>query len=338
MTDAMIHGGDLAAARARFGEPAANGIPGGWLDLSTGINPQPYPFLAPEPAAWQRLPQQTEVDALIDAAAQRYGVADRACIVAAPGSQAILQWLPRLILPTQVTVLGPTYGEYAPTWRAAEHGVTTVRELSGATNATVVVLANPNNPDGHRYPPEVLLQLAEGLHARGGWLVVDEAFADADPQISLARYAGTPGLILLRSLGKFYGLAGLRLGFALAPAGFAARLAAAMGPWAVGGPALAIGAQALNDAAWAAETRARLALASERLAGLLRQNGLTAIGGTALFQLARHPEAARLYEHLGRRGILVRAFDGQPDWLRFGLPAARDAGRLDAALAAFSTH
>lgn len=327
----MSHGGDLAAARARFGEPVD-----GWLDLSTGINPQAYPFLAPEAAAWQRLPQQADLDALIEAAAQRYGLTEHACIVAAPGSQAILQWLPRLILPTQVTVLGPTYGEYAPTWRAADHGVTTVRELSGATNATVVVLANPNNPDGYRYPPEILLELAEGLHARGGWLVVDEAFADADPEISLARHAGKPGLILLRSLGKFYGLAGLRLGFALAPAPFAARLAAALGPWAVSGPALAIGAQALADTAWTAATRDRLTLASARLAGRLRQSGLRVIGGTPLFQLASHPEAARLHEHLGRRGILVRAFDGQPDWLRFGLPAGRDAARLDDALAAFA--
>jgi cobalamin biosynthetic protein CobC len=333
--DTIAHGGDLAVARARFGEPVANGIQGGWLDLSTGINPQPYPFLEPEAAAWRCLPQQTDVDRLIDAAARRYGVTDPAGIVAGPGSQAILQWLPRLIPPTQVTVLGPTYGEYAPTWRAAEHGVTTVGELSGATNASVVVLANPNNPDGYRYPPEILLELAEGLHRRGGWLIVDEAFADADPEISLARHAGKPGLIVLRSLGKFYGLAGLRLGFALAPADFAARLAAAMGPWAVSGPALAIGAQALNDAAWASETRERLALASAQLAGLLRHSGLAPVGGTALFQMAGHPQAAQLYEHLGRQGILVRAFEGQPDWLRFGLPAARDAARLEAALAAF---
>jgi cobalamin biosynthetic protein CobC len=332
MTD-IAHGGDIAAAAERFGTPAE-----GWLDLSTGINPQPYPFLAPDAAAWQRLPQQHELNALIIAAAMRYGVPDTACIVAAPGSQAILQWLPRLILPTQVTILGPTYGEYAPTWRAADHGVTTVRELGGATNATIVVLANPNNPDGHRYPPEVLLDLAEGLHGRGGWLIVDEAFADADPEISLAAHAGKPGLILLRSLGKFYGLAGLRLGFALVPAEFAARLAAAMGPWAVSGLALAIGTQALNDSAWAGETHQRLALASARLAGLLRRSGLTLAGGTALFQLASHTEAAKLYEHLGRRGILVRAFDGQPDWLRFGLPAARDAGRLETALAAFAAE
>ena len=329
MTD-IAHGGDIAAAAERFGTPAE-----GWLDLSTGINPQPYPFLEPDSAAWQRLPQQHELDALIAAAATRYGVPDTACIVAAPGSQAILQWLPRLILPTQVTVLGPTYGEYAPTWRAGGHGVTTVRELSGGANATIVMLANPNNPDGYRYPRELLLELAEGLAARGGYLMVDEAFADADPAISLAPHAGKPGLVLLRSLGKFYGLAGLRLGFALAPPDLASKLTTAVGPWAVSGPALAIGAQALNDGAWAFETRDRLTASSARLADLLRRSGLDLVGGTALFQLARHPQAAALYQHLGRSCILVRTFAGEPDWLRFGLPAARDFARLDAALAAF---
>ncbi len=327
----IVHGGNIAATALQFGRPVD-----GWLDLSTGINPQPYPFLPLDAAAWQRLPQQHDRDALIAAATARYGAPDAACIVAAPGSQAILQWLPRLMLPTQVTVLGPTYGEYAPTWRAGGHGVTTVRELSGAANATIVVLANPNNPDGHRYPPELLLELAQGLAARGGFLLVDEAFADADPAISLAAHAGKPGLVLLRSLGKFYGLAGLRLGFALAPLDLAGKLTTALGPWAVSGPALTIGAQALNDAAWAAETRDRLAASSARLAGLLRQYGLDLVGGTSLFQLARHPQAAALYEHLGRNGILIRAFPDVPEWLRFGLPAARDFARLEAALAAFA--
>lgn len=327
----MIHGGDLTAAEARFGMPAD-----GWLDLSTGINPQPYPFLAPEPAAWQRLPLQTELDRLIDAAAKRYGAPERGCIVAAPGSQAILQWLPRLFTPRQVTVLGPTYGEYAPAFGTAEHGVTVTNALDGSTRASIVVLANPNNPDGHRFPPALLLEIAEGLAARGGFLLVDEAFADADPRLSLAAHGGKPGLVILRSLGKFYGLAGLRLGFALAPAAIADKLRQAIGPWAIGGPALAIGAQALEDAAWAVETRDRLTLASAKLAELLRRAGGEIVGGTALFQLMRHERAAALHQHLGRRGILTRAFAANPAWLRFGLPAPRDFGRLEAALAAFA--
>ncbi|MFN4284181.1 MAG: threonine-phosphate decarboxylase CobD [Alphaproteobacteria bacterium] len=324
------HGGDLTTAETRYGKPKD-----GWLDLSTGINPQPYPFLPPDTDAWHRLPQRAGLDRLIDAAAKRYGAANRSCIVAAPGSQTILQWLPRLLPPTRVLALAPTYGEYVPTWRAGGHDARLTDTLDAARDAAVVVLANPNNPDGRRHAPETLLALAAELATRGGWLLVDEAFADADPEISVARHAGMAGLVVLRSLGKFYGLAGLRLGFALAPADLAAKLAAAIGPWAVSGPALAIGAQALEDSAWTAETRDRLALASARLAALLLDAGCEPIGGTALFQLARHARAAALQEHLGRQGILVRSFESEPDRLRFGLPAARDLPRLAAALAAF---
>ncbi|HEY4136399.1 MAG TPA: threonine-phosphate decarboxylase CobD [Alphaproteobacteria bacterium] len=340
MTDAPddlpVHGGDLAGAATRFGSPASNGISGGWLDLSTGINPQPYPFMPLDPALWHRLPQQAMQDALISAAASCYRVGERAAIVAAPGTQAILQWLPRLLPPAKVAVLAPTYGEYAPNWRAAGHEVTIIHELATAAAAQVVVLANPNNPDGRRIAPETLLALADDLAARDGWLVVDEAFADAEPEISLSARAGMAGLVLLRSFGKFYGLAGLRLGFALAPTDLATRLREALGPWAVSGPAQAIGAQALADRAWAADTRERLALASASLAGLLRRAGLASAGGAPLFQLVRHPQAAALYDHLGRQGILTRTFAEQPDWLRFGLPAARDVARLEAALASWS--
>lgn len=327
----MIHGGDLTAAAARFGTPKD-----GWLDLSTGINPQPYPFLPPETAAWQRLPLQAELDHLIDAAATRYGAREPGCIVAAPGSQALLQWLPRLIAPTQVAVIGPTYGEYAPAFRAGGHDVRVAASLESIGQAGIVVLANPNNPDGRRLAPQDLLKNADSLAARGGVLLADEAFADPAPEVSLAAAAGRPGLVILRSLGKFYGLAGLRLGFALASPALAEKLRQAIGPWAISGPALAIGAQALEDAAWAAETRGRLTLASAKLADLLRRAGGETVGGTALFQLVRHERAAALHEHLGQRGILTRAFADNPTWLRFGLPAARDFSRLEAALAAFA--
>lgn len=325
------HGGDLTAAAARFGIPASE-----WLDLSTGINPQPYPFLPPPADAWQRLPLQAELDRLIDAAAERYGARERGCIVAAPGSQALLQWLPRLIAPMQVAIVGPTYGEYAPVFRAGGHDVSSIANLDSTGQADIVVLANPNNPDGRRFAMQELLAIADNLAIRGGFLLVDEAFADAAPEISVAGQAGRPGLVVLRSLGKFYGLAGLRLGFALAPAAIADKLRQAVGPWAISGPALAIGAQALEDAAWAAETRDRLTLASARLAELLRRVGGEIVGGTALFQLIRHERAAGLHDHLGRRGILTRAFADHPAWLRFGLPPARDIGRLEAALAAFA--
>lgn len=323
-----VHGGDLAWASARFGTPAA-----GWLDLSTGINPVPYPMPALADDIWQRLPSTADMRALIDAAAACYGVSDTTAIVAANGSQAILQVLPRLMPAGRVAIVTPSYGEYAPCFRSAGHEIVPVTDIAAAaTAAPAVVLANPNNPDGRSIAPDDLIALAQALAARGGWLVVDEAFADAAPEFSIATHAGRDGLVVLRSFGKFFGLAGLRLGFALAPPHLADSLRAALGPWPVNGPAIAIATQALADRNWAAWTRERLRRDSARMATLLQEAGLTTIGRTANFCLASHERAADLFDHLGRSGVLVRAFAEQPTWLRFGLPDAAGFARLAAAL------
>ncbi len=323
-----VHGGDLAWASARFGTPED-----GWLDLSTGINPVPYPMPDLLDDVWQRLPQVADMRALIEAAAACYRVADTAAIAAANGSQAILQILPRLMPASRVAIVTPSYGEYAPCWQAAGHEVVPVADITAAAaSAPVVVLANPNNPDGRGVAPNELIAMADALAARGGWLVVDEAFADASPEISLAPQAGRDGLVVLRSFGKFFGLAGLRLGFALAPPAVADRLRAALGPWPVNGPAIAIGSQALADRSWAGWTRERLRRDSARLAILLKDAGLIIVGRTANFCLASHERAADLFDHLGRGGILVRAFPEQPTWLRFGLPDAAGFVRLEIAL------
>lgn len=327
----LVHGGDLSGATARFGEPKD-----GWLDLSTGINPIPYPMAALAADVWQRLPQAAARDALIAAAARFYGVAIADAIVAADGSQTLLQWLPHLLPPGRTAIIAPTYGEYAGCWQAAGHETAFVRDLGEAAGAQTVVLANPNNPDGRRIEPEILLRQADQLAAHGGWLIVDEAFADAAPEISLGSHAGRPGLIVLRSFGKFFGLAGLRLGFALAPADFAQRLRGALGPWPVSGPALAIGTQALCDTAWSGWTRDRLHHDSAKLANLLQRYGFQIVGRTAQFCLATHGQAPDLFDHLGRRGILTRPFPDEPSWLRFGLPTTEGFARLDAALAAWT--
>lgn len=324
----LAHGGDLTGATARFGEPK-----GGWLDLSTGVNPLPYPMTALAAEVWQRLPQAAAREALIAAAARFYGVTDPATIVAADGSQTLLQWLPRLLPPGRTAIVVPTYGEYAQCWQAANQDVAFVRDLAQASEAQTLVLANPNNPDGRRTEPELLLRQADHCAARGGWLIVDEAFTDAVPEISLASHAGRPGLIVLRSFGKFFGLAGLRLGFVLAPTEFAERLRAALGPWPVSGPALAIGTQALAEIAWSAWTRDRLRHDSAKLATLLQRHGLEIAGRTAQFCLATHARAPDLFDHLGRRGILTRPFADEPNWLRFGLPDTDGFARLDTALA-----
>jgi L-threonine-O-3-phosphate decarboxylase len=323
--NALPHGGGVLAAARRYGI-----APGEWLDLSTGINPRSYRLPRVPATVWQRLPQ--DADGLGEIAARYYGCD---ALLPVAGSQAAIQTLPRLRAPGRVALLAPMYAEHAHAWRQAGH---TVRELPAdalldASDADVIVLANPNNPTGERFAPQDLL----ALHARlptGGWLVVDEAFMDATPGLSLARHAPRPGLIVLRSLGKFFGLAGARAGFVLAWPALLERLSAALGPWTLAGPARWAAGLALADQAWITRTQARLARDSARLARLLTAHGLPPTGGCALFQWVRTDSAHALHEALARRGILTRLFDA-PASLRLGLPdSAADWRRLDQALAA----
>ncbi|AHB48485.1 L-threonine-O-3-phosphate decarboxylase [Hyphomicrobium nitrativorans NL23] len=326
----VAHGGDLDRARARF--PNAR-LP--WIDLSTGINPVPYPLPELAPELWTRLPMRSDERRLKEAAARRYGAASPDAVVCAPGTQALIQVLPRLVASSRVAVLGPTYGEHAAAWRQAGHDVMDVADADAARGAHVVVVVNPNNPTGRIVPPDTLREVAVRLDAAGGLLVVDEAFADVAPQSASVVPDLPPSTVVLRSLGKMYGLAGVRLGFAIAQGDMAQRIREAMGPWAVSGPALAIGAAALADDAWLNASRAALDLAAKRLDGSLEANGLTVLGGTSLFRLASHPEAARVAEALGRAGLLVREFSYAPTWLRFGLPGSEaEWKRLERALEA----
>jgi cobalamin biosynthetic protein CobC len=320
------HGGDLAAAAAQFGRQD-------FLDLSTGINPTAYPVGVLSTECWSRLPGSDA--ALRRAAAAHYGVGDPRCVVSAAGSQALIQLLPRLFPTGQIAVIGPTYGELSRCWRDVGRSVAAVPGIDALpAQSRIVVLANPNNPDGRVIAADRVLALAETLARRDGMLIVDEAFADCEPPASVSPAAGAPGLLVLRSFGKFFGLAGLRLGFALAPPALAEALRRALGPWPVSGPALAIGEAALADHAWIARTRVELARQAAALDAALRQAGLEVIGGCALFRLVATDQAAALAEHLGRRGILVRAFAEHPGWLRFGLPGAA-CERLATALEAF---
>jgi cobalamin biosynthetic protein CobC len=277
---------------------------------------------------------------LLMAAARRYyGTTADHPMAAAPGSQALIQWLPRVV-PVRldagcVAILSPAYGEHAKCWRDGDYRVEAIARLEQvADRHAVVVIGNPNNPDGRRTTPATLLALAEQLAARGALLVVDEAFADVDPKLSVATAAGRPGLVVLRSFGKFFGLAGARLGFAFGSAELTARLSDALGPWAVGGPALRVAAQAMNDAGWIVGMRRLLAEAAAQLDAVLKAGGLEIAGGTDLFRLAAHPEAGEIYSRLGRRGILVRDFRDHPQWLRFGIPPESGLARLAAALEA----
>ena len=303
-----------------------------FLDLSTGINPVPYPLAALPAEAATRLPDADDEARLRDVAAQAYNAADPAMVVAAPGTQILISLLPHLLrLPQpRVAILAPTYAEHAAAWRSVGAHVENVTDPADLAQADIAVVGNPNNPDGRRTDPRHLLALADRLAPRAGLLIVDEAFADLEgPGLSLVPHLPHPAILVLRSFGKTYGLAGLRLGFALAAPGLAARLRQALGPWAVAGPALAAGLQTLPDSSWRDAAALRLERDALRLDSLLADRAMTLVGGTRLFRLYEGEAAQTLHDRLGRAGILTRRFDEAPHRLRFGLPGCeRDWVRL----------
>ncbi len=327
------HGGDLQTAVRRYGRPAAE-----WLDLSTGINPAGYP-VPPIPAdAWQRLPEDD--DGLAEIAAHAFG-AQQALPVA--GSQAAIRTLPQLLGRGRVGVAALGYSEYAPAFAAAGHDVVLLGESDFAQPSLAdgldhLVVVNPNNPTGRLLSPQTLLGWHAALARHGGTLIVDEAFIDCTPGHSIAAHSGAPGLVVLRSLGKFYGLAGVRCGFVLGERTLLDALHERLGHWTVSGPARVIARAALADTGWQATNRERLAAWGERLSALLRRHGLAPVM-QALFCWVPHEDANRLHDALARHGIWTRRFDAAgdcPPGLRLGLPPDTPHAwqRLEAALAA----
>ena len=294
------------------------------------------PGLSPD--LFARLPEPAQLDRLAAIAAAAYGAPSRDHVVPAPGTQILLSQVAALVPPGRAAVLGPTYGECARVAALVGHNVTEVEDLGQLTNADLAVVVNPNNPDGRIFSRRELLDLADARKLRGGPLLVDEAFMDVGPVgASLCGEVTRRDIVVLRSFGKFFGLAGLRLGFALAQPEIAARLAAALGPWAVSGPAIAIGQTALADAVWSKAIRERLGGEARRLDAMFVACGIEIVGGTSLFRLVRMSAADRLFHHLGRAGILVRRFPEHVAWLRIGLPGSEAAwDRLGASLAEFS--
>jgi len=312
---ARDHGGGLDAAVARHG-----GARAGWIDLSTGINPLPYPVPPLPDDTWSALPDSAAHAALESAARSHWDVPEDAAILAAPGASALIARLPALTGAARVHIAAPTYNEHAAAFAA--HGWE-VTESAAAKDVAARVIVNPNNPTGAWH----------GAEALGAPLtIVDESFADIRPAGSLIAHAGEPGVIVLKSFGKFWGLAGLRLGFAIGAPDLIETLGEWLGPWPVSGPALAVGELALRDMDWAARTRVRLERDAARLDALMNKAGAEVTGGCALFRLYRVENAARWQERLAKHHIWSRRFPYADDWLRLGLPAPGAWDRLEATL------
>jgi cobalamin biosynthetic protein CobC len=337
------HGGRIAQAALQYGIAASD-----WLDLSTGINPRGYPVPAIPAAAWQRLPE--DEDDLAAVACAYYGVQDCARLLPIAGTQAAIQALPRVLgggRPLRIAVAGLTYNEYAHAWRRGGHAVSEHAAadllMAAAAQADVVVVCQPNNPTGYAFPTADLLRMRDTLAARQGWLLIDEAYRDADPSASVIpalKKSGWQHVIVLRSVGKFFGLAGARVGFALAEAAVVEKLRDELGPWPIAGPARYVATRALRDTSWQEATRVFLAGMSGRLDELLSRTLGVQTGGTSLFRWFEHAHAEALHEHLARAAILIRKFAapaaGSLPSLRIGLPADdTQLARLARALESF---
>jgi cobalamin biosynthetic protein CobC len=313
-----VHGGRIDAAAQLY--PSA---PQPWIDLSTGINPVAYPVPQIPLALYQRLPLAREIALMTDAAVGAYGLPAGAAIVPVPGSEIAIRLLPRLIGRGRVGILSPTYGSHQAAWRETGAEVHQLSALPDprADDLDAVIVVNPNNPDGRAFSRDDLVGFAQAWCATGRRLIIDEAFADVRPEVSLLALPEWPaGVVVLRSLGKFFGLAGLRVGFVVVAEAEAAVWRGVLGDWSVSGPACAIATGALRDSAWIAATRMRLAADRRRLDGLLGRAGINVLGGTDLFCLTEAPAGFDLLDHFARAGILVRAFADAPRRYRFGLP------------------
>lgn len=318
----LEHGGNLSAAAQQYGIPLAS-----WLDLSTGINPNHYPLPDIPSKAWQRLPEDS--DGLIEAACAYYGCQS---LLPTAGSQAAIQVLPTLRPACHIAMPKQMYQEHAHAWKSHGHSVTLFDAIPNAAlleTVDVVLICNPNNPTGKRFKKAQLLAWHQTLSARGGWLIVDEAFMDTTPEDSIATRTHLPNLLVLRSLGKFFGLAGARVGFLLAEQSILKKAQEALGPWTVNGASRFIAINALTNHNWQTDTRITLSADSLKLKQLLTQYGLTPNDGTDLFQFVITAQSSAIHQALAKQGVWVRLFESA---LRFGLPENSDWNKLEQAL------
>ena len=314
MTETRDHGGGLDAAITRYGGTRAE-----WLDLSTGINPVPYPIPDLPADAWTALPDRTAADSLIAAARKLWNVPGKAGVLPTHGASAAIARIPSLAAAGTVAIPGPTYNEHAAAFRS--YGWRVSDTVDQTSDATVVV--HPNNPDGRWWNESDL---------NAPLTVIDESFCDIAPGRSLIHLAENPGTLVVKSFGKFWGLAGLRLGFVIGDSGHVARLRDGLGPWSVSGPALSIGAKALGDTEWAANARDRLNADAARLDSMMVTKGADLLGGTSLFRLYNVDDAVQWQDYLAKSYVWTRVFPYSRTWLRLGLPAPDRWSQLEAAL------
>ena len=338
---ALKHGGDIARLECEFGCSLQN-----CLDLSTGLSPWSYPVPPVPDYVWQRLPY--DMTGLMASASAYYscppeyitpvaGVQDAICRVPYYLSNAKLSGT-RLsgIASSETIVALPVLGyqEYRRAWSKAGYPLVFYQNLSELQQLVLrnssmhVVIINPNNPSASLLLAEDLLALQQQLLGKG-YLIVDEAFMDVSENQSLSSFAHLDNLIVLRSFGKFFGLAGVRLGFTLGGGDLIEQLRADVNPWGVSYPAIWLGAQALKDNAWCQQQRQRITIQANQLLPLIRDkiSPDTTSAGLFLTVIGKQALLGAIYQRAVKEGILLRydTLDHHRAWLRIGLPGKQMA-------------
>ena len=301
MPNTRDHGGGLDDAILKYGGNRTN-----WLDLSTGINPIPYPIPTVPNHFWHSLPDSQAQSALLSAARKFWKVPNGANIIASSGVSQLIAMLPSLLPVNCVEIIGPTYNEHAAAFQSSGWTV-------GQTGS-VRVIVHPNNPDGNQHV--ISKQDAKNTDL----MIIDESFCDVTPDETLINLTDQNNVIVLKGLGKFWGLAGLRLGFAVAAPELIKKITDRVGPWAISGPAQFIGQAALTDNSWIIKTRSRLREDSLRLDNLMIEYGNKPLGGTDLFRLYEVKNATKIQNTLAKKFIWTRIFPYSRNWLRLGIP------------------
>jgi cobalamin biosynthetic protein CobC len=343
---ALLHGGQLQQVAKQFNIP-----PSDWIDVSTGIAPISYPIPDIPLSVWQQLPQQNPE---LIAAAQQYYQCSQLMIT--NGSQAIIKALPSLYRQSNVNsqnVYLPErgYKEHAQAWKNAHYNLhfyqDNLPELSDILPNSVLVIINPNNPTGIFYNAQTINKYQQQLAHLNGLLVIDEAFIDvmSDTTLENQSYGSQAAnqkenqrendhCLVLRSFGKFFGLAGIRIGFLVASSSWCQAFKELLGPWQVNGPAQLIAQHALQDTSWQTTQRGTLKRLRKMQEGMLKQafpqTILQTINGCDLFlTLSFHQQdtAKKLYMLLCQQGVYCRLADEQ-DTLRFGLTTEGSLERL----------
>jgi len=355
---ALLHGGQLQQVAQQYNIPFCD-----WLDVSTGIAPINYPIPAIPLNVWQQLPQQSPE--LVAAAKQYYQCSQ---LMITNGSQAIIKALPALY--HQINTQGRDvylpqrgYKEHAHAWQIAGYNLhfyqTLLPEIHDLLPNSILVIINPNNPTGQFFNRQVIDHYQQQLKRLNGLLVLDEAFIDVMPsdesycsQIASQSTDQVTGQIpvqaldqaleqtsnnhclVLRSFGKFFGLAGIRIGFLIADRFWCQKFEKVLGPWQVNGPAQVIAQHALQDTKWQHTQRKTLGKLKGAQALIFKQvfpgTILQGIHGCDLFiTLSFHqPDAAKsLYHLLCQQGVYCRLSDEQ-DTLRFGITTQASLPRL----------